>query len=181
MDTITLFCVFIGENIGKLLILLLRWRGKEKKNSSTLWNQRNSFPPGCRKATQKDFCRRTLSLWLSFNLFSRVYIVHGWGEKSCIWHSTGGQVICGGEVWSVGRGKRVLMMSKFAIPTPPALRIALQPQLSVFLLFYPFPPSFSLMELSWVLLYVKEKKRHRPFKYLFVNPSKNTSNGDKRS
>lgn len=114
-------------------------------------------------------------MWHSFiYFFSLVYNVHELGRNKLYmafhWWS--------GDLWreslKCGKEKTGCMMSMFAIPTPLALRIALQP-----LFFFSFPPLFSLMELTWNLLYVKENNNTSLLKYLFLNPSKNTSNGEK--
>lgn len=67
-------------------------------------------------------------------------------------------------------------MSMFAIQTPLALRIALQPQFSVFFFF----AAVIFSQGAFISPFVCErKKKHRPFKYLFLNPSKNTNKGKK--
>lgn len=134
--------------------------------------KKNDFPVG-RPVESAEFA------WHSF-LFIRLYFsplvyqmcIHELMGGSCLWHSTGGLIICGGKLWSVWESiKTGVYDVNVAIQTPPALRIALQPHFFVF-----YFPSFTTINpfCTW-----KKERKRRTFKYLFLNPSKNTSNREK--
>lgn len=81
-----------------------------------------------------------------------------------ITHSTSGQVISGGQVWSVGK-RNGLYDVNVSHPNSTGIKNCTSTTVLVILFFLNFPPT------------VIFSSQHRPFKYLFLNPSNNTSDG----
>lgn len=136
---------------------------KEKKTIKTTEQlERKSDPVGL-LLQNAEFVWHPFNLLDFFCLF--VYDVHECGVKSCMWHSIGGQLICGGNICAeCGEKETGCTVSVSAISTPLALRIALQPQFIFFLFSYYF-------QLSWNILCVKGKKKTAlPF-WIFISQS----------
>lgn len=133
---------------------------KETKSYSSKWKKQNTN----NGATSHPVWLLLEFVWHSFYLldfFSLVYNVHemrGGGVKAVY----GIPLVVR---WSVEEKKKTgCMMSMFAIPTPLALRIALQPQFSVFYFSFFFPHCLSL---SWsshesFCMWMKKTKKHLP-------------------
>lgn len=164
----------------KLLILLLRWRRRKVTFQSDYKNKTEQLP-SCRKEkrTHYDFCGRTLSLcgtllFIFFLLFI-MFMNLGGNKLYMAFHWWSGDLRR--ESLKCGKEKTGCMMSMFAIPIPLALRIALQPLFLFFLFHYHF--------LSWsshgTFCMWKKITTTSLLRYLFLNPSKNTSKQGKRS
>lgn len=139
MASVALFS-FAGGNIGKLLILLLRWQGKE--------NSQNNFPPSCRKITQCDFCWGMLSLCgtllfirFSFLLFRILMNLGKGGVYESMAFHWWSEIL---KVWNVERGYRVLWCH-----CSPSHSTGIKncTSTTVLYMFCSFPLSFPLVEL----------------------------------
>lgn len=157
--------------------LLAALRRKRKSSSSSWYKKKNdrttSHPennPAGRLVENAEFVWHTFLFIRAF--FPPLFCYCVWnGRGSCLWHSTGGQVICGGKCEENG----CFMMSMFSIQTPLALRIALLPH---FFVFY-FPLSL-LFSLSSILFYVKGNKNSNLLN-IYLQPFKEHTQQGERS
>lgn len=155
--------------------MLLPWKGKKSYLKTT--KPSVTFHPVTRKRpsrTSVGGCWDCVALLFIRHLFFLVYNVHERGGKAIygipvvVRWSVGGTF----EVWGEETG--CTMLNGCAEDTHHPSSTGIKNCTSTTVLFF-FPLSFSAHESFCVW---KENKHH-PFKYLFVNPSKHTGNGEK--